>query len=450
MSDVIPEGCIPLAEVRRLYLDQLWSGGTPVDELRQRVRGKDILPDVARDHLERLKRLENLEWQGLLQPFFQGRLEALVRMPGRTGNFTIPKSAWAEMFYPERPFLAAEIAPGHGEYWGSIVGCTPFVRQSQAKDWLSNTDATIVKLMGPKPQLHDLAREIMLGLAQDGLVRPDELEGMAKRWGQPPLQEAPDSSRFNPLEEAVWTLPMVLAWLVWRTPEAVRDEWDLYRTKCWHWQSFSRRLPVNGGTSWREVHGHELVDRRRASVRELSLAEAFDEANGETEFCMSVKSAREVLWNSLAASVLAANATDADGNVVTIPPREWAYLELAHTLDGPDYLINRQHSLQPAYMNLTFARQDVVRLWKPLTRAKVGSAGEPFEYPHQDRFWPLIAACIWIGAEGQSLTTAQIADVALDEAGAGRLFEALNQSHRHEPRSGPRRDSCHLLGDGHA
>ena len=332
------------------------------------------------------------------------------------------------MFFPQRPFLADCIVPGLGEYWDAIVGRVPFARRSQVESWLSKSDATIVRLMGSGQKLHNLARDIMLGLAQDGLSSPRELEDMAKRWGLPPFQEAPDSSRFNPLEEPVWTLPMVLAWLVWRTPEAVRDEWDYYRTKCWHWLSFSRRLPINGGTSWREVHGHELVVRRPASARELSLSEVFDEANGETDICMSVKSAREALWKSLAAGTIAANATDAGGNVLTIPVREWAYLELAHTIDGPDYLINRQQSLQAAYRNLTFTRQDVVRLWRPLTGAKVGSAGAPFEYPHEDRFWPLIAACIWVGAEGQSLTTAQIADFALDETGSGKLFDALNQN----------------------
>lgn len=426
MSDPIPEGYITLVEVRELYLRKLWNGGDPASELTQKVRSGELPYQTAQEHLDRVKGLSDQEWDGLVEPFRVGDIEALVRAPDSAERFTVPKDAWANMFYPERPFLGLQIVAGLGEYWDAIAGRVPFARLTDVQKWLASMDITIVKLLGRRHRLHVLAREIVLGLAQNGIVAPDEAEAMAEQWGLPPFQESPSTARFDPLAQAAWTLPMVLAWLAWRTPEAVRKEWDGYRRECWQWQSFHRRLPIDGGKSWREVHGFELVGLGSATARELSLAEALDITSGDAILHMSIRSAREALWNALASETLVGNATDEIGNVVTIPPREWAYLELAYSQDGPDYLIRRPQSLQPVYRNLTFSSKDVMRLWKPMRMSTPHQVARPFEYPNSERYWPLVAACIWVGAEGQSLTTDQIANAAIDEIGALQLFSALN------------------------
>lgn len=427
MTDPIPEGCITLVELRELYLQQLWNGNEPTAELRDKVRSIDLPPQAAQEHLDRIKRLSDCEWGGLLEPFASGRIEALVRPPDAAENFSIPRDAWESMFYPERPFLALQIVPGLGDYWDAIAGRTPFVRRTEVKEWFASMEVTIVKLLGRRQRLHTLARDIMLGFAQDGQVTPDEAEGLAKRWGMPPFQESPNSDRFDPMAQASWSLPMAIAWLAWRTPEKVREEWDSYRQECWRWQPFHRRLPVDGGKSWREVQGFELVQRSNATVRELGLAEAVDFVSDDVTIHMSIKSARAALWNTLSAGALIGTASDDIGNIVPIQPREWPYLELAYSLDAPDYLIRRTQSLQPVYRNLTFASKDVVRLWKPKHNATPTEVAMTLDYPVSDRHWPLFTACVWVGAEGQLLTTEQIAAAAIDEMGAARLFSALNQ-----------------------
>jgi hypothetical protein len=38
----------------------------------------------------------------------------------------------------------------------------------------------------------------------------------------------PDPSRYNPTEEPLWTLPMALSWIIWRSVDWVRTQWEYY------------------------------------------------------------------------------------------------------------------------------------------------------------------------------------------------------------------------------
>jgi len=58
-------------------------------------------------------------------------------------------------------------------------------------------------------------------------MTPEEAEAAL-----PKIAEAPDPTEFDPIEETRWSLFMVLGWIMWRTPEAVRNQWDAYRMEC--------------------------------------------------------------------------------------------------------------------------------------------------------------------------------------------------------------------------
>src|SRR5271163_1079121 len=47
--------------------------------------------------------------------------------------------------------------------------------------------------------------------------------------------ETPDSDAFDPMKEPWWTLPMAAAWVIWRTPAAVRRVWQVYRSEVREW-----------------------------------------------------------------------------------------------------------------------------------------------------------------------------------------------------------------------
>src|SRR3569623_268228 len=43
----------------------------------------------------------------------------------------------------------------------------------------------------------------------------------------------PNLDHFDPDREVFWTLPMAIAWIAWRDPAMVRNQWSKYRKACW-------------------------------------------------------------------------------------------------------------------------------------------------------------------------------------------------------------------------
>jgi hypothetical protein len=69
-------------------------------------------------------------------------------------------------------------------------------------------------------------------LVRSGKLTPDEAEAWASERNRPPFAASPDIARFDPMSEPDWTLAMGAAWLIWRTPEKVREHWDAYLLEC--------------------------------------------------------------------------------------------------------------------------------------------------------------------------------------------------------------------------
>ena len=79
-------------------------------------------------------------------------------------------------------------------------------------------------------------------------MSPDEAEAEAARLGLPPLASQPDPNKFDPMDEAWWTLPMTIAWIAWRNHTEVLDCYDPFRLACYF------GVIANGGkvlTEWR-------------------------------------------------------------------------------------------------------------------------------------------------------------------------------------------------------
>lgn len=66
-------------------------------------------------------------------------------------------------------------------------------------------------------------------------ITPDEAEAEAARCGLEPLNPDPDPTAFDPMSEVRWSLPMALAWIVWRDPDRVREQWDRWRREKSDW-----------------------------------------------------------------------------------------------------------------------------------------------------------------------------------------------------------------------
>ena len=141
-------------------------------------------------------------------------------------------------------------------------------------------EAKAQRLEGTDPQ----------GPAREAHSRKAEAE--ATRLGLSPLATCPDANQFDPMGELQWSLPMAVAWIVWRSPDGVREHWDAYRQECLDWQ----------GGEWREgfdgpVHkGYFLEQRRPATLVRLYLSESFRaEDESAPKPMMSVEDAQRAL-----------------------------------------------------------------------------------------------------------------------------------------------------------
>ena len=70
-----------------------------------------------------------------------------------------------------------------------------------------------------------------------GRLTPEAAERIAREEGLEPLQHVPGPTEFDPENEAWWTLPMVVAWIVWRTIDRVRSQFDPYRAAAPYWRT---------------------------------------------------------------------------------------------------------------------------------------------------------------------------------------------------------------------
>lgn len=101
------------------------------------------------------------------------------------------------------------------------------------------------------------ARTAIEGLAQHGTITPCEAEEWAREAGEAPFEEDPDPIEFDPKAVVYWTLGMATAWVLWRTDDAVRDEWEPFISRRWRWMPYSApeaRATAPGGRV--NVKGH--------------------------------------------------------------------------------------------------------------------------------------------------------------------------------------------------
>jgi hypothetical protein len=175
-------------------------------------------------------------------------------------------------------------------------------------------------------------REELLGALSDGRMDPPEAEAEAAELGLAPLTTPLDKARYDPMRAPRWTLAMALAWIVWRTSDAVRDlmpRWrhDLYG---WYWRDHvvsdgANGTIVRGGWLWERVHKDE------APFLFLCLGEAFAASEGrpyDHSARMTLHDARHDLWEKLGAGAVQATTT-AGADVIVIPAHEWPHLEHA-------------------------------------------------------------------------------------------------------------------------
>jgi hypothetical protein len=123
-------------------------------------------------------------------------------------------------------------------------------------------------------------RDEILARVRRGEMSTQKAEDWAAENGEI-FSTKPDPARFDPMSEPHWTLPMAAAWIIERSGEDVREQWDSYRSEWRDWESlgppdFGAELravgPANLDVFARDVDPFEDDANMRPFAHELCFA----------------------------------------------------------------------------------------------------------------------------------------------------------------------------------
>ena len=122
--------------------------------------------------------------------------------------------------------------------------------------------------MGKKKSgIGEVTRDDLITMVQRGQMIPADAESVAKRLGLGPLASEPDPNNYDPMREPFWTLPMAVAWIAYRTQDAVRNWWERVSEEVLFFGAFGsgvsgRTAPSIRGTFWSSAQTRRSFDCR--------------------------------------------------------------------------------------------------------------------------------------------------------------------------------------------
>lgn len=230
-----------------------------------------------------------------------------------------------------------------------------------------------------------------------GRTTPEEAEAEAKRLELAPLAEQPDPVNFNPMEEPWWTLPMVVAWIAWRSPAEVRDVWDDYRLRRCDWQFRKWRVGFDGPI----YDGYFLEYWKPATLASLALTEIFRKTHGTLpKDAISIRDAKAKLWKALSEGAIQATGRKQLASRAVIPEYEWRDL-VDFEERGRDVVRQGVHGTVElsGYNDLAFKRHLVMSIWQS-NRMERGLYLPETIAPAGPGHMPLYCAAQWIATQG--------------------------------------------------
>lgn len=230
------------------------------------------------------------------------------------------------------------------------------------------------------------AREILIAKVDAGDLTPSEAEAEAARLGIGPLQTRPDPARYNPMRQPWWTLPMAVAWIAYRTEDAVREWWPEYRAECTHW------FDPDG-------QGQRLVPFPPASLTALRIAEQLDDrTDRDPDYSMTVDEAIGALFSGLRGCCVEATGIALDtGMREHVPDLAWRELAIIET-DGD--MLRPVLGAGESYRDLLVRMGTVRGPWGVRPPEPEPITLPPLMRPEGGGYMPLYCAAQWIATEG--------------------------------------------------
>jgi len=211
-------------------------------------------------------------------------------------------------------------------------------------------------------------RDEILKLVQTGQMGSLMADQIVEEERLYPLSTNPSVNSVNIFRLPLWTIEMVLAWVLRRHREDVLLFHDPFRTNIIAWK------PLFAGD---ELCGYDLAHEEPATIAafDIHAASSIDHDADERSEVAKVK-----LWSALETGRIRAAAYDMlQKSVVTIPDIEWSYL-IFSDIEGTPAKLRFKSSDENRYCNIKFKSADVLAIWEPL-----GDQTEPLlfsPYPH--------------------------------------------------------------------
>jgi hypothetical protein len=223
-----------------------------------------------------------------------------------------------------------------------------------------------------------------------------DVEAISRGMGS--LSKVPPDGEFRPEKVPHWTLPMALAWIVYRDHEEVRRRSLPYSEACWDWNWKKWRLGFDG-----PVHEGWLLEQRpKPTAAMLTLSVVYDRTVKGNNDLMSVPEAEDALLDALRGGHIVASGIDvASSRRIEIAALEWHELVFVEARNQIDEA--RRGLLGPAYTDVLFPADILKQVWRPPRRSYLNLPA--LVAPQGHGFMPLYCAAQWIATAGGSDTS---------------------------------------------
>ena len=220
-------------------------------------------------------------------------------------------------------------------------------------------------------QKREVARDL-LAKVRSGQLSPDEADEAAFYAGVGPFSRVPSPDEYWPTSKAHWTLPMVLAWIAWRTFSEVR-EWDAeYGPLRLDWGPVGPRIGTSSNA------GYTLYRRRHPTSEQFlkwggkrfgpwvkgrdGRPAVFGEATPKEAMSM-LRKALEA-GDLVGYGVLSASAPHSE-----IPAHQWIDITIVPSRDGDEQLQCGTGSNRITYRDVRLPSRLVMEVWPDHARS---------------------------------------------------------------------------------
>lgn len=254
----------------------------------------------------------------------------------------------------------------------------------------------------------DKLRSELIRRVETGELQPSEAEAEAAEKGCGPLARRAPAEEFDPMQLEDWSLPMALAWIAWRSPDEVRNWWDAYSQRCFHWVGCPDEW-LDNALSTKDPdkdQGWLLVSWGQVTVCLLQMTELYRRIQGDVDApTKSIDQSMGELWKMLRRGCVRATGVDcASGERVDIPLDDWQDLEATQEGETDVLRSMARYPHGPRFTDVLIEAKSIRQLWLPKFEAQYSDI--LLIAPDGDGYMSLFSAAHWIATRGGAETAA--------------------------------------------